>query len=138
MTAAASENRHPKKRAVLAALSRVGIVTEACRSARVDRSTYYDWLKDGDFAAAAAAAIEEAGDRLEAEARRRAEKGWLRPVFQGGRKVGTVLEKSDTLLIFLLKGAKPEKYRERFRHVIEDPDKVLASLLGVDPGELPA
>lgn len=41
--------------------------------------------------------MEEAADVLEAEARRRATVGG-----------------SDVLLIFLLKGARPEKYRDRY------------------------
>ena len=32
-----------------------------------------------------------------------------------GQAGGTVREYSDTLLIFLLKGMKPEKYRERYQ-----------------------
>jgi len=46
--------------------------------------------------------------------------GWEEPVFgSGGTGMGTVevgaIRKFDsTLLIFLLKGARPEKYRERF------------------------
>jgi hypothetical protein len=49
--------------------------------------------------------------RLEDEAVRRAYEGVERPVFQGGKQVGVVREYSDTLLIFLLKALRPEKYR---------------------------
>ncbi len=40
--------------------------------------------------------------------------GVLRPVFQGGKHVGDIREYSDTLLQFLLKGERPEKFRERY------------------------
>jgi hypothetical protein len=51
-------------------------------------------------------------DALEDEANRRAREGVERPVYQGGKFVGAIREFSDTLLIFLLKGLKPEKFRE--------------------------
>lgn len=111
--------RHPKKRAFLAALAETGNITRAAELSGVDRSTHYDWLasdESGDYAAAVADAEQQAADRMETEARRRAVEGWDEPVYQGGEHVGTVRKYSDTLLIFLLKGARPEKYRERFEH----------------------
>jgi len=52
---------------------------------------------------------------LEPEAVRRGVSGWEEPLSYQGRWTGDYVRKySDTLLIFLLKGAKPEKYRERF------------------------
>ena len=62
-----------------------------------------------------AEAREEACDALEAEARRRAVEGVRKPVYYRGEIVGTVKEYSDTLLIFLMKGAMPEKYRENVK-----------------------
>lgn len=56
---------------------------------------------------------------MEQEAFRRAVEGTEKPVFgsmgfrMGSGEIGRVREYSDTLLIFLLKGARPEKYRER-------------------------
>ena len=52
---------------------------------------------------------------LEPEAIRRAVEGVEKPVYQGGELVGYVREYSDTLLIFLLKGGKPHKYRENIK-----------------------
>jgi hypothetical protein len=109
--------RHPKKRAFLAALRHTGNVSEAARAARCDRDCYYLWRRDDEaFRVAAESAMEEASDRLEQEARRRAETGVLEPVFHGGKKVGSIRRYSDTLLIFLLKGARPEKFRDRMEH----------------------
>jgi hypothetical protein len=73
-------------------------VASACRAQRISRATYYRWLKeDPTFAANAEDALEVGTDLLEDEAKRRA--------------VG--LNGSDTLLIFLLKARRPDKYRER-------------------------
>ena len=60
-------------------------------------------------------------DMLEDEAVRRAKDGVERPVYQGGKLVGHVQEYSDTLLIFLLKGARPEKYRDRVQRELSGP-----------------
>lgn len=69
-------------------------------------------------------AAEEAADRLEAEAWRRAVEGVRRKRFnRSGQPIVdpdtgeqyTEQEHSDTLLIFLLKGLRPEKFRENLR-----------------------
>jgi hypothetical protein len=53
-------------------------------------------------------------DILEAEAHRRAVEGVEKPVgWYKGRPGGYVREYSDVLLIFLLKGLRPEKYKDR-------------------------
>jgi hypothetical protein len=83
---------HPKKRAFLAAYAQVGSVSGAARAAGVSRRSHSRWLEDADYASAFETAKDEAADTLEDEARRRA--------FEG----------SDVLLIFLLKGALPQKY----------------------------
>lgn len=110
----AEELRAAQRSAFLEALASFGTVRHACEAADVGRSTVYEWREeDADFAAAWDAALEEAADTLEREAMRRAAEGVDKPVFQGGALVGFVREYSDTLLIFLLKGLRPEKYRER-------------------------
>ena len=49
-----NKSRHIKKESILKALENsLGVVTVACKSADVPRSTYYKWLnEDEDFAAA--------------------------------------------------------------------------------------
>jgi hypothetical protein len=90
-----------------------GIVGKAAKTAGVGRVTVYAWRNaDPDFAAAWDSAVEQSTDLLEHEARRRAFTGTLKPVFQGGKRVGEVREFSDTLLIFLLKGRRPKTYRD--------------------------
>ena len=94
--APADKIRHPKRASMLAALSKTGNISASARAAEIHRSTHYEWLAlDPDYAAGVDQALEEAVDVLEAAARKRALIG------------------SDVLLIFLLKGHRPEKYRER-------------------------
>ena len=105
---------HIKKRAFLKAYSENGNIAQSAEITEIDRSTHYDWLNtDPDYKTAFIEAGEQAAERLEQEARRRAVDGVEKPVYQGGKKVGTVKEYSDTLLIFMLKGIKPEKYKDR-------------------------
>lgn len=98
----------------LDAYRQTGNVTAACEHAGVGRRTTYDWLaSDADYAEQFDDAHDEAADRLEGEARRRATRGVEEPVYYQGAEVGTIRRYSDTLLIFLIKGARPEKYRDR-------------------------
>lgn len=110
---------HPEKRAFIAAYAECGTITKAAEVAGIARQTHYDWLKaDSEYVKACDAAYEQAGERLEQEARRRAVEGVKKPVFYQGKECGVVNEYSDTLLIFLLKGAKPEKYKERISNEV--------------------
>ena len=104
-----------KKRKFLESYATTGNVCQTCRETGLPRRTIHSWLRrDKAFRAAYDTAQEEAVEALEAEARRRAEKGTLEPVYHQGQAVGAIRKYSDTLLIFLLKGAKPEKYRDRY------------------------
>ena len=120
-------------------LALTGNVKLAADAARVARRTAYNHRDaDKEFAAAWTAAMDEAADVLEAEARRRAVAGVDEPVIYEGKLSGTyvndkgqpvtettpgarlipltVKKYSDTLLIFLLKGARPEKFRDHHVH----------------------
>jgi len=106
--------RRIKKEAFLTALSECGMITLAAEIAGIARSTHYRWLEeDPDYPALFIAATEQAGERLEQEARRRAVEGVKEDVYYQGKPCGVVTKYSDTLLIFLMKGAMPEKYKER-------------------------
>lgn len=136
------QNSTTKKRprwakAFLSALAQLGIVGYACAAAEIDRKTAYN-LRNADesFAADWEQALEDSADLLEQEARRRAEQGVQRLKFHNGAVImvqaqgpdGLPLvndkdepimvpyvehEYSDVLTIFLLKGIRPEKYRDR-------------------------
>lgn len=96
---------HPEKDRFLAAFELNGIVSYACKAAGVPRSTVYLWREqDPEFARAMEEAKEVAIESLEAEAIRRAT---------------NADDASDLLLMFMLKAARPEKYREnqRVEHV---------------------
>lgn len=88
-------------------------VRDACKLAKVDHVMPY---RERDNNEAFRIAWEEAGKigtkALESEAARRAYHGTLKPVYQKGMRVGQIREYSDTLLMFLLKGRKPKKYRD--------------------------
>lgn len=101
----------------LDAFKQVGNVSAAAKLAGIGRRTHYDWLAgDPEYATNFADAEETAADALEMEARRRAVLGIKEDVLYKGRVVATKKTYSDTLLIFLLNGARPEKYRARYDH----------------------
>ena len=109
--------RTPEKEiAFLAALAATCSVTRACEAAGLGRRTAYEWREaDPDFAARWEKAKRIGAEALEDECVRRATEGVDEPVFYQGYECGTVRKYSDTLAIFLLKGAMPEKYRENTR-----------------------
>jgi transposase-like protein len=106
-----------KQEAFLEAYRGLGNITVAAAKVGIARQTHYDWLKKfPEYAQDFKEAQLIAADVLEDEALRRAALGWEEPVFYQGEQVATVRKYSDTLLIFLLKGIKPEKYRDRTEH----------------------
>lgn len=108
--------QHPKKRAFLIAYSVKGTILAASKQAEIDRTMHYDWMKsDPQYAAAFAEAYAQCGDVLEDEAWRRAVDGVPKGIYRKGFLVGTEQEFSDTMLIFKLKGHKPEKYKDRIQ-----------------------
>ncbi|MGI6078462.1 MAG: hypothetical protein ACOYCB_09950 [Fastidiosipilaceae bacterium] len=112
-----------KQRAFLAVYSEAGNISQAAELANVNRCMHYTWMEKSEvYREAFEEAMEKAADRLEQEARRRAVNGVSEPVFYKGEQCGTIQRYSDTLLIFLLKGVRPEKYRERFGHEITGKD----------------
>jgi hypothetical protein len=132
-------NNKAKQRAFLAAFETCASITKAAKAATMDRALHYDWLiTDPEYLGRFEAAKTRAGEVLEDEAVRRAHDGVLEPlVYQGQfqyktrdkqiqREDGTVeivqeqhgkplaiRKYSDGLLQFLLRGFKPEKYRDR-------------------------
>lgn len=93
-----------KQQVVLERLSR-GLSVTAAMEGMGDRTNFYDWrARHSEFAHAADAAIEAGTDRLEDIAVKRAE------------------EQSDTLLIFLLKARRRDKYgdRQQLEHTGKD------------------
>lgn len=86
-------NTEEKRDRFISALREQGVVAEACRAAGIARRTAYNWRhKWVTFRQDWDDALEEALDKLELEARSRA------------------LDKSDQLLMFLLKAHRPTVY----------------------------
>jgi hypothetical protein len=109
--------RAEKQGEFLAAFAQIGTVSGASKAVKISRQTHYDWLaSEEDYPSRFADAQDQATDALESEARRRAIVGVDEPVYYQGEIVGYTRRKSDVLLIFMLKGAKPEKYSERLQH----------------------
>lgn len=111
-----------QRQRVLSFYEETANIKRSCKSAKVPRRTFYNWLKDEEFRKQ----FDESGAMalgvLEDEATRRAIEGTLKPVFQQGKKVGTIREYSDTLIIVLLKARAPHKYKERFASELTGKD----------------
>jgi len=98
------------KARALRAYSRSGVVSRACTAANISRRTWYRWRQeDPAFYQLARDAEEAVADRLEAVAIKRATKA------EGP---------SDTLLIFLLKNLKRERFGDKTSLTITSPDVV--------------
>lgn len=89
--------RTPKNREVVLAELNAGLsVAGACRSAGISRVAAYAWRNDdAEFAAEWDDAVEAGTDNLEDIAVKRAS------------------DSSDTLLIFLLKARRPDKFKDK-------------------------
>jgi hypothetical protein len=122
--------------AFFAAFSEVGNVKEAAKLAGVSRMTVWRHkTSDPDFAKKFADAEQEAMDVLEREAWRRATEGTDEPVFYKGDQCGTIKRYSDNLLMFLLRGGRPEKYRERFVLPVDELNRLIERELAAARGE---
>jgi hypothetical protein len=128
----------PKKRAFLKAYVECGQIVKAARCVGISKQAHYEWLDiDPEYVKVFAEAKKEVGELLEAEAIRRAHDGCDDPVVYQGQftyPIGedgkpdttkpplAVKKYSDTLLIFLLKGAMPDKYKDRSDTILQNPD----------------
>ena len=105
-----------KKKKFLDALSNGATVAKAANIAKVSRSginKHRNNKKNKLFAEAWLEAVEAGTDAMEDEADRRGRIGWDEPVWYKGEIAGVVRKYSDTLLIFMLKARRPDKFRER-------------------------
>ena len=103
-----------KKEEFIGDFRTTGNITKSARNLGLTRQAIYQWMeKDEAFKEAVDNAAEEALDLMEAECKRRAEEGCDRPVFYQGNECGAIREYSDTLMMFFLKGNRPDKYKDR-------------------------
>jgi hypothetical protein len=113
----------------LAAIAKGATVSDACAIAGYSRPVVYVYRnEDPKFAAAWDEANEDAIERMEREADRRAVEGYDKPVFHLGVEVGTERKFSDTLLIFRLKAKRPDVYRERAEVAVTVTDEIASRI----------
>lgn len=99
------------KQKFLEALAAGASVRSATASIGAKPDEPYRWREeDTEFALRWRHAEEAGTDLIEDEAYRRAVKGVEKPVYRGGEVVGHVADYSDTMLMFLLKARRPERY----------------------------
>lgn len=120
-----SKTDDQRKQAYLDALASNGVKTTSARVAGISYGLLCKWrLNDAAFKEAEELAYEEAADLLEAEAYRRAYEGVTNTKYAGaGENIREYEETkySDTLTMFLLKGMRPDKYRERTSTELSGP-----------------
>jgi hypothetical protein len=98
-------------------------VSAAALAAGVGRSAVYQWRQvDPSFRAAWDEAEADAVDRLEGEAWRRAVEGVDRAIIFKGQITGTTKEYSDRLIEMLLKGHRPERFKDRVANEHSGPE----------------
>lgn len=117
---------------IKALASNGGIVTKACKAAKLDRTKAYEqFTADPEFCKAWLEALEQAYDALHTAAIERATKGSEKIVsYPNGDKVVT-REVSDTLLIFLMKqGEAQKKWRGR---IVQTGNIALACISRIGP-----
>lgn len=120
-----------KRQMFLAGLRDSANVSASARASGVERWKWYRLRHvDSGFADEWTKALEAGIDALEDEAMRRALEGGEEPVFYQGKIVGSVRKYSDTLLMFMLKARRPERYRDRVG--VDVADDVRALLKTVD------
>ena len=113
-----------RKQTFLEHLRATSNVTESAQVAGVSRTAMYERRAiDPELSKAWDDAIEQATDALEKEARRRALDGVDKPVHFQGKRVDLIKEYSDPLLMFMLRGHRPHKYRERVTEIPKQIDK---------------
>ncbi len=101
---------------------KIGTITGAAREAGIDPTYHYKWLEtDPEYPAKFKIAHQTASELLVEEGRRRAYQGVEEPTgWYRGEPGGFVKRYSDSLLIFLIKGAFPDIYKDRHEHTGKD------------------
>jgi hypothetical protein len=119
------KRENPKQEAFLAAYASCGIISQAAAAAGINRVSHLRWKRDDpQYARRFKRAGRQAREALEQEARRRAVEGWIETKTvteikgEERRVTETTVKRrvSDSLLMFMLKGAWPDKYGDKIRH----------------------
>lgn len=114
------ESLTQNQRIFLRAYEQIGGVQKAAVNCGLSRAIHAKWKRESDEYRAAFNDLRiDVLESLEKEAYRRAVTGVKEPVFHQGEVCGHVRKYSDSLLIFLLKGNNPKKYRDQFKGHIQ-------------------
>jgi hypothetical protein len=104
-----------KQKRFLLAYSQCGGIRESAAAAKMHWISHYNWLtRDERYKQAFDRAREMYVDLMEYEAFRRATVGDQEPVYEKGELIGYRTKKSDVLLMFSIKGNRPQ-YRDNFQ-----------------------
>jgi hypothetical protein len=111
-----------------------GNIARTCKKMSLCPSTVLRHRRNDEaFGIAVSEAIDTGADLLEDEAIRRALDGVDKPVFYKGKEVSVIREYSDSLLMFLLKGKRKEKYGDSKHVKLEGGDNPLKMEHGITP-----
>jgi hypothetical protein len=112
-------------------------IRDACKEAKIDGTLPYARRNiDAEFKVAWDKASKIGTKMMEAEASRRAFHGTEKPVYQGKELVGHVREYSDGLMMFLLRGRKPGKYRDNSKMELSGKIETESALSPADQAAL--
>jgi len=112
----AAEDLQPNQLAFLSAYSILGNVTQSAKCVDIHPGTVSTWKREHEkFDEYYKMADTAHSHYLQSEAQRRAVEGIKEPVFYKGEIVGHKTKYSDNLLMFLMKGKDPERYRDNAR-----------------------
>lgn len=97
-----------------AVVEHAGNITRACKESGMPRYWIYEETERNEVFAERFRQAQQMGlDALEDEARRRSFEGVERNVYYKGQAVGVEKQYSNSLIALLLKGGKPDKYKDR-------------------------
>jgi hypothetical protein len=129
-----------RARDLLKAYAETCNIRQACRKAKVARSTHYKWLeKYPKYRDSFTKTKLWAAEYLESVAVERASVGWLEPVHYQGAVCGHVRRFSDGLMMKLLTGMMPEKYgikRQEISGPQGAPIQAKIEIVFVRPGDV--
>jgi hypothetical protein len=112
--AAAQRKLAVRRAAFLAAyVNHLGDVMAASKAAGISRGCHYQWLADPQYKAQFEQIERELGDVVQAALTRRAVEGVPDPIYHQGECVGHKQRYSDQGAIALLRGLKPDTFRDR-------------------------
>lgn len=115
-----SEQVAAAKEKLVDAVTRLGTPYQACSKLGISYWTHRSWLRSDEvYACAIEDAIEMNTEMLEDAAIKRAVHGTSQPIYANGEIVGHRTVSHDQLMMFLLKGRRPDAYRNGSCSVVD-------------------